>query len=171
MIWHILHDARTGYQVLRRFITLATLCGCTGLTSCITHRFERNFILANPAATRNERLRQYSLEDQYRIFRYGDHLEPPLMGLAEPIAERGASAIPFLLAKLNTKHDDSTVIDILLIFQTMTWKKSYDVKGDRKVMAALRTSISGMKSEFWRSSCSRRLQEIVASGEAGAATK
>ena len=41
-------------------------------------------------------MRSASLEDQYKIFRYGmDKREPPASWLAEPIAARGSSAIPF----------------------------------------------------------------------------
>ena len=65
------------------------------------------------STTRIDRVRQYSLEDQYRIFRYGnDVVEPPLLGLAEPIAERGATAIPFLQKQLNAEPDDTTVRDL-----------------------------------------------------------
>lgn len=154
-------DPERQRQVLTRVVLFFVLCGNAGLDSSMTHRFERNFISANPAATRNDRMRAYSLEDQYRIFRYGnDHMEPPLMGLAEPIAERGRSAIPFLLGKLESSHDDATVVDVLLIFKTMTWTRSYDLKSDEKVMSALRARISRMKDEFWKNHCLRGLQEI-----------
>ena len=60
--------------------------------------------LRRTPGTRIDRFRQYSLVDQYKIFRYGvEAVEPPLMGLADPIAERGASAVPFLLNQLTSK--------------------------------------------------------------------
>ena len=89
---------------------------------CGNYRFERHVVFDGPPATRIHQVRQYSLEDQYRIFRYGnDVVEPPLFGLAEPIAERGATAIPFLQKQLNAEPDDTTVRDLLLIFQEMTF--------------------------------------------------
>ena len=43
--------------------------------------------------------------------RYGnDRIEPPLMDLAGPIADKGIQAVPFLVGKLTPKADDLTVI-------------------------------------------------------------
>src|SRR4051812_34884047 len=113
---------------------LACLTCCIGVGSCQRQSIEKQFF-AGPASTRIERLRQYSLEDQYRIFRYGnDRFEPPLLGLAKPIAERGRTAVPFLLEKLNSNPDDITVRDALQIFETMSSTKSYEVKSDLPVM-------------------------------------
>ena len=82
------------------------------------------------------------------------------MDLAVPIAERGQSAIPFLLQKLTSKPDSIAVRDILLIFETMAGKRIYDVKSDAKVMAVLRSSISGMKGGPWKSTCIKGLKRI-----------
>jgi len=99
-------------------------------------------------------MRQYSLEDQYKIFRYGnDYVEPPLMNLADPIAERGATAVPFLLNQLNAEKNDTVVRDTLLIFETMAVSKSYDVKSDPALMSALDAKIAGMKDRGWQSVC------------------
>jgi hypothetical protein len=101
------------------------------------------------------------LEDQYRIYRYGnDCIEPPLMDLAEPIAERGATAVPFLLAKLDLKADDMTVRDVLGIFHMMAYVKAYNVKADTLVMGALRARLSTMKDAEWKRICSKTLQSI-----------
>lgn len=108
------------------FITLALAClvalGCRG------QNVEKAFF-DKPAGDRVERLRQYSLGDQYKIFRYGnDRIEPPAMGLAIPIAERGASAVPFLIDQLKAGSDDVAVRDILLIFEMLEASGSYNVK-------------------------------------------
>ncbi len=133
----------------------AAVCGCGN------YRFERHVVFGGPPASRIDRVRQYSLEDQYRIFRYGnDVVEPPLFGLAEPIAERGATAIPFLQKQLTAKPDDTTVRDLLLIFQEMTSLKSYDVKGDSVLMSTLDTRVAAIKNKEWRSVCSRMLRSI-----------
>jgi len=136
------------------------ICG-TAVCGCGNYRFERHVVFGGPPATRIDRVRQYSLEDQYRIFRYGnDVVEPPLFGLAEPIAERGATAIPFLQKQLNAEPDDTTVRDLLLIFQEMTSLKSYDVKGDSVLMSTLDTRAAAIKNKEWRSVCSRMLGSI-----------
>jgi hypothetical protein len=136
------------------------ICG-TAVCGCGNYRFERHVVFGGPSATRIDRVRQYSLEDQYRIFRYGnDVVEPPLFGLAQPIAERGATAIPFLEKQLKTEPDDTTVRDLLLIFQEMTSLKSYDVKGDSILMSTLDIKVSAIKDKEWRSVCSRMLRNI-----------
>jgi hypothetical protein len=116
---------------------------CLVLSSCGgEQRPEKNFF-EQPLGSRVERQRKYSLPDQYRIFRYGnDEIHPPLMDLAEPIAERGAAAVPFLLDRLREAGNDVTAIrDILLIFETMAASGSYDVKSNKLVMDALQNSI------------------------------
>lgn len=108
-----------------------------------------------------DRLRQYSLDDQYRIFRYGnDRFEPPLTGFAKPIAERGQTAVPFLLEKLNPQADDITVRDVLSLFEAMGSMKSYDVKSDAHVMDTLRSRVSTMKDPGWKAVCSKILGRI-----------
>ena len=134
--------------------------GCFFFVGC-NHQVERKFFFDNPPQTRIERFRQYSLEDQYRIFRYGnDKIEPPVMSLDEVIAERGASVVPFLLRQLSSKSDDIAIRDALLVFRAMAVSKSYDVNADPAVMAVLSARISGMKDRDWQSFCQRTLQQI-----------
>jgi hypothetical protein len=147
--------------VLSTRMKVGLVAGCLVLVACAGHKFERSFISQVPARDRVDRLRQYSLEDQYRIYRYGnDCIEPPLMDLAEPIAERGATAVPFLLAKLDLKADDMTVRDVLGIFHMMAYVKAYNVKADTLVMGALRARLSTMKDAEWKRICSKTLQSI-----------
>ena len=84
------------------------------------------------------------------------------MDLAEPIAERGAAAISFLLAKLDPKADDMTVRDVLGIFHMMAYRKAYDVRSDALVMGTLRARVSTMKDAEWKGICSKTLQGIEA---------
>ena len=133
---------------------------CLLMLGCGSHDLEKNFF-RQPLANRVERLRQYSLADQYKIFRYGnDRKEPPFRDLANPIAERGATAVPFLLSRLNSKPDDIAVRDILLIFETMAASKSYEVKSDAALMVTLTSSVSRMKDHGWRDVCQKILQRI-----------
>lgn len=81
-----------------------------------------------------------------------DAVEPPLMGLAKPIAERGATAILLLFRGLNSKPDDTTTRDLLLIFQEMALSKSYDVKVNSALMSTLLDArVAAMKDDKWRS--------------------
>jgi hypothetical protein len=90
--------------------------------------------------------------------------EPPLMDLADPIAEKGPTAIPFLMDQLRSNSDDMTIRDILLIFETMATSKSYDVKSDSALMGVLTSKVATMKSEAWRDNCLKMVQRIKDSG-------
>jgi len=141
-------------------IPLTLVLGCFMALGCRDHHLEKSFF-DKPAADRVERLRQYSLADQYKIFRYGnDRKEPPAMELANPIAERGASAVPFLMEQLNASAEDIAVRDILLIFETMEASGSYNVKADAPLMGVLASKVSGMKDKDWQAICLKMLQGI-----------
>jgi hypothetical protein len=137
---------------------------CFMALGCRSHQLEHNFF-DKPPGDRLERLRQYSLADQYKIFRYGnDAVEPPVMALADPIAERGAAAVPFLMSQLNANADDIAVRDILLIFERMEASGSYKVKADTRLMDGLVSKVSGMKDKDWQAICLKDLQSIRGPG-------
>ena len=145
---------------VRLALVVALLFGALFLLGCEGHELEENFF-KQPPADRVERLRRYPLPDQYKIFRYGnDRKEPPFMDLAEPIAEKGATAVPFLVEQLNSESHDIAVRDILLIFATMASSKSYDVKSDSVLMSALSSKVSAVKDKQWKDICSKMLQHI-----------
>jgi hypothetical protein len=132
------------------------------LSTCGGHHLEKTFFAA-PAASRVERLREYSLPDQYKIFRYGnDQMEPPAMELALPIAERGRAAIPFLTDQLKGSKDDVEVRDILLIFERMDSAGRCMVHADASLMKLLDSRVSAMKDQDWRATCTKMLQRIKA---------
>jgi hypothetical protein len=134
---------------------------CIFLMACNGGRLEKDFFFKHSLADRVERMRQYSLEDQYRIFRYGnDKIEPPDLALANPIAEKGASAIPFLTEQLKSSTDDLAVRDILLILRTMLRFNTYEVKQDAALMSVLEKRISTMKSADWQGFCREKLENI-----------
>jgi len=141
-------------------IRIVCILICLSVSGCKHPSLEKGFF-DKPLGDRNERIRYYSLEDQYKIFRYGnDRIEPPFLELAEPIAEKGPAAVPFLLEKLNTNADDITVRDILFIFERMAQSKSYDVKSDATLMDVLTIKINGMKDKEWKAITLRMLQRI-----------
>jgi len=144
--------------LLSLFATMTVACPIDACTS--RYRMERAFF-GEPVGTRVERLRGYDLPDQYGIFRYGmDRREPPDAELADPIAERGNTAVPFLLEQLAGTPDDKTVDDVLLVFEAMARLKTYDVHGDMDLMSTLTSRVSGMKDAFWRTEATRTLESI-----------
>ena len=109
--------------------------------------------LAGPMDTEIERLRHYSLEDQYKIFRYGnDRIEPPRSQLARPIAERGVEAIPFIMKQIDSDRSDIALRDTLQILADMARMKTYDVKSDASLMTILESRIL-MATTSWKSTC------------------
>lgn len=138
------------------------MCGIS-VVGCASNRLEKDFFFDNPAATRIDRLRQLSLEEQYRVFRFGnDEIHPPLIGLALPIAEKGREAVPFLLEQIEPSTEDVAARDILQLFETMESIKSYDVKSDAVVMDALRDLVASMSDSGWRDVCEKMLGRIEA---------
>jgi hypothetical protein len=94
-------------------------------------------------------------------FRYGnDRIEPPQLGLAKPIAERGAAAIPFLTEQLRFSKDDAAVRDIMLVLKTMQYLHTYKVRGDAALMSVLELRISKMKSRDWQAYAREQMENI-----------
>jgi hypothetical protein len=101
------------------------------------------------------------LEDQYRIFRYGnDHIRTSYDGAGRSNSRAGAAAIPFLVAQLGSKPNEITVHDTLEIFLEVALTKSYDVKPDAALMATLTSVVAGMKDQGWRDSCLKLIRYI-----------
>jgi hypothetical protein len=124
------------------------------------YQLERSFF-RQPAQSRVERLRRYELPDQYKIFRYGiAKREPPAYNLADPIAERGKMAVPFLLEQVSGTPDDITVRDVLLILEAMARLKTYDVQRDTVLMKTLSLKVSTMRDAFWKEMAMRSLEDI-----------
>jgi len=82
------------------------------------------------------------------------------MELAGPTAERGASAVPFLVDQLKATTDDIAVRDILLIFEMTEASGSSNVKADTALMGVLGSKVSGMKDKDWQATCMKKLQRI-----------
>ena len=119
---------------------------CLFLITC-NNQLEKNFFSKYSRHDRIVRLRQYSLEDQYKIFRYGnDKMQPRDWTLADPIAERGAPVIPFLTAKLNSSADDLTVYDVLIILWEMDRLKAFQPAQETTLMHFLEDRVPKIKN-------------------------
>ena len=126
---------------------------------CQSRAFEEEFF--KTLADRVERSRSLPLEQQYRLFRYAkDVIHPPLTDMAIPIAERGPSAVPFLLQQLETDRSDLGARDIVFIFSRMALLKAYDVASDEKVLATLTARVAKMKDRGWHDITSKMLKDI-----------
>lgn len=107
------------------------------LTGCSCQSIECDFMRGS-LDTAEARLSSYPLDQQYGIFRYTNtEVHPPMLWLANPIARRGAEAIPFLVQRLKTAEDDTEFRDLLLILHRMVLFDTYDVRSNRQLIALL----------------------------------
>ena len=133
---------------------------CSTDAACQSREFEREFF-NQPRADRLERARKLPLEQQYKVFRYGNEvIHPPMIELADPIAEQGSAAVPFLLDQLAVDRTDLAVRDVALVFSRMAQMKTYDVMSDARVMATLNERVDKMKDRDWRDVASKTLKSI-----------
>lgn len=129
-----------------------------------SNQLEKDFFSKYPPARRVAGLRQYSLDDQYRIFRYGiDKVNSQAWTLADPIAEKGNSVMPFLTAKLNSAPDDVTVHDILIILWRMSSLNAFEVRQDITLMHFLEDRVPKIKDSNLQYT-SRMLLEYIKIG-------
>lgn len=130
------------------------ICGCK------KESIEKLFF-KQPPEKRLYTLEGYSLENQYKIFRYGnDKIEPPILNLADPISLRGGDAVPFLYDQLKNHTDILTTRDVLLIFETMSRDNTYNVKNNKKIMDLLELRIAEMNDPEWKAICFEMLERI-----------
>jgi hypothetical protein len=141
------------------FLVVPTLYGCTSWF----YPMEAAYFKKYPAGDLTV-LDEYSLEEQYKIYRYGnDVVHPPLIYLADAIAKRGNSAVPFLLKKLEGETEDEGIRDIAQIFAHMLYGRYYDVRANPQIIPLLEKKIEGM--DGWKAVASSILGTIR--GEVG----
>ncbi len=93
--------------------------------------------------------RNYSLEDQYEIYLFGNQVVHPATSyLAEVLAERGVEIIPFLRRKLEDAKAEITIHDIINVYEEMAWLKSYDFSKDLELMDSIEERVDGMKGIY-----------------------
>lgn len=93
----------------------------------------------------------FTIEKQYAVYICGNRLiHPPAMYLAESFAKEGAIAVPFLEEKLLATKQDTTVRHITYVFSEMQHFKTYDVNGDKRLMAVLVSRVEKIKNKEWR---------------------
>ncbi len=138
------------------------LCGFFLLltSACHAESVERQFF-SGDIPTRMERLTTYPLEQQWRIFRYGNQvIHPPTTGLALPIAKQGKPALDYILKQLEQSQDDLDFRDSLVVFQTMQWGGFYDICGDEVAVVAITRNESKISHPDWHDVYSQMLGDL-----------
>ncbi len=138
-------------------IILLILSCCTpshaGLPKGVSNKF-----FWMPEKQRNAEFEKYDLDTQYRIYIYGSQqIEPPMIGLAWPLAREGGRIVQPLAAKLESADHDLTIRDIVFVFRVMNDLGTYDVAGDKSLMNKLREKGQRDKGSLLADSNSRYL--------------
>jgi hypothetical protein len=145
-------------QVASRTIVCAV--GMTLLFFSCTCRGVPNEFFLLPSEQRDAEFQKYDLETQYKINICGQKREPPMSGLASPLARQGGRIVLFLKAKLENADDDSTVEDIVYVFAEMNVRGTYDLAADKSLMEELRLKVSRVKDPAWQNMIEKNLPEI-----------
>jgi hypothetical protein len=136
------------------FLLVLILSGCSS-----DQAFEEKFFSNNQNTVAH--MRPLSLEEQYELFRYGyDKMEPPAIETVDPIAERGAQAVPFLLEQLRVTPDEITTTDIVIVFESMNYLGTYKVRNHPKVLRELTASVEQIHDSRLKDFCEKKLHEM-----------
>lgn len=126
-------------------------------TSCRAESVEKQFFREG-FVSRTERLERYPLEQQWRIFLYGNQVvHPPLTDLALPIAKRGKPALDYILQQLEKSDNDLDFRDSLVVFRSMQGGGFYNLCGDEVVMDVIRANERKIHDPDWRGIYNRML--------------
>jgi hypothetical protein len=129
------------------------------LFSCTCGGVSNEFFLL-PAEQRDAEFQKYDIETQYKIYICGQKREPPMLGLASPLAREGGRIVPLLKAKLESADDDSTVQAIVYVFAEMNVRGTYDLAADKSLIEELRLKVSRIKDPAWQNMIEENLPEI-----------
>jgi hypothetical protein len=141
-------------------IVMLLLCGGISRAEQLPNGISNEFYWM-PQAQRDAKFEKYDFDAQYKIYIYGCQvIEPPALGLARPLARRGASIVQPLESKLNRANDDLTIRDIVYLFLQMNNWSTYDVLDDQQLMDDLKLKVSEMKDSAWRIIAEEQLDAI-----------
>lgn len=145
------------------FSLVSAMAGCATATpgfSKATRAMAEDFYKDYSMTSRMHKLRQYSLNDQYDIFIFGNQFRhPPATYLAECFALNGAAAVELLRVKLPTADRDVTVRDIVRLLKEIDYMRTYDVAGDAQLMAAATDRAAKMDTD-WKELVEKWLAKI-----------
>lgn len=139
------------------------------LLSCISYgpdvkfnKLTRDFY-SNPSMSEHEtKFKNYSLEEQYDLFIFGNQVvHPPATYLADIFAKQGSTIVPFLKAKLKTAQYELTIRDIILIFESIARLKLYDFSKDQELMGLMDERAQNMRG-IWKDVVLAMISEIRA---------
>jgi len=108
-----------------------------------------------------DKLYNYSLEDQFKIFIYGNQtIHPSMTDLAIPIAKRGKPALDYVLNQIRESNDDLDYRDSIVIFWAMEKGGYYSVCSDTPALKEIKANENKIKFLGWRKVYHNKLQNL-----------
>jgi hypothetical protein len=133
------------------------------LRACEQRPQECRDVIDVPREQGYAKFRSYPLEKQLDVYLCAMHVEPPDMGLADEIAERGDSAIPMVMQKLKTAEREIDQEDLIYLFEVMSDRGL--LRGRKDVIADITQVIDSMKISQVKQRSEERLKKIeIANG-------
>lgn len=129
---------------LRPLLISILLLSCVFFLNCRGEETaECKGFYALTAIQQQAEFRAYSMDKQLAIYLCGMRREPPDMGLAGYISDRGEEVIPYLLERLEAEKSEVDQRNILFIFDVMFNRGS--LHGKQDVIGQLRQVVAAMK--------------------------
>lgn len=133
---------------------LVALAGCSAQT------VEREFFHGD-IPTRNQRLAGYPMEEQWRIFLYGNQvIHPPATGLAAVLARQGEPMLQFILKSLEASKNDLDYRDSMVVFQMMQWHGDYAICDNGDILSRIKNNQNKINNLAWRKVYGEMLKEL-----------
>ena len=108
-----------------------------------------------------DKLYNYSLEDQFKIFLYGNQtIHPSMKSLAIPIAKRGKPALDYVLNQIRESNNDLDFRDSIQIFRAMEKGGYYSVCSDSPALKEIKANENKIKDLEWREIYHNMLQNL-----------
>ena len=139
-------------------IMLVLLLMLLVLRGCAQRPQECRDVIDVPREQGYAKFRSYPLEKQLDVYLCAMHVEPPDMGLADEIAERGDSAIPTVIQKLKTAEREIDQEDLIYLFEVMSDHGL--LRGRTDVIAEITQVIDNMKISQVKQRSEERLTKI-----------
>ena len=138
--------------MLRLLVRLFFCCSYFFLVSCNEKSIEAEFFYnERNRINREVELEKYPLEQQYRIFKYGNQvIHPPQKSLARVVAKRGKPALDYVLEQVRNHQDDLDIRDSMVIFTALERGGYYSVCEDAQVMEEIKANENKIQHAGWR---------------------
>lgn len=137
--------------------------GCLLLRGCIERSAECNQFLELPRQQRHIQFEIYPTDKQVELYLCAMKVEPPDLGLADEIADKGESVIPMLVETLKTSEKEIDQEDIIYVFEVMS--DHGILRGRKDLIAEIGKVVDNMKISQIKQRSLERLKKIEVNSE------